>query len=52
LHANGPGRDFGWAGYRMTRKGGYRLSDQVMRKRKRMIRKSGDRFSGKVMLDH
>ena len=34
----------------MTRKSGYRFSDQVMRKRKRMIRKSGRRFSGEVML--
>jgi hypothetical protein len=30
LHANGPGRDLGWQ-YRMTRKSGYRFSDQVMR---------------------
>jgi hypothetical protein len=51
LHANGPGRDLGWASYRMIRKSGYRFSDRIMRKiGESMIRKSGYRFSGKVML--
>jgi hypothetical protein len=48
LHAIGPGRDLGWASYRMIRKSGYRFSDRIMRKiEESMIRKNGYRFSEK-----
>jgi hypothetical protein len=51
LHTNGPGRDLGWASYRMIRKSGYRFSDRIMREiEESMIRKSGYRFSGDFML--